>query len=687
VLATSRVSLGVEGEVLWQVPPLSVPAKTSGGPNGAYTIESLMRYEAVRLFVDRAQLKLPNFELTQENARAVTRVCRRLDGIPLALELATARMGALAVEQVAQRLEASLDVLKGASRTVAPRQQTLRATLDWSHNLLSEVERALFRRLSDFAGGWTLEAAEAVCSGGVIEHDDVLDLLSALVDKSLVVAGASTGGVVRYRMLRLIRQYAREKLVASGETDALGDRRTTFFLALAEEAESKLAGSEQRLWVERLEAEHDNMRATLSWVLERGKAELGMRLGAALWRFWHIRGYLSEGIRSMERVLASGAPEASAVRVKALEGMGWLTQAQGDTVLAEATYEEMLELSRELDDKRNVATALNSLGALALAQGDNKRARKQLEENMSVLWELEEKESAATALQKYHVLGLLGLLALNEEEDYARGTALWEECLALARESGEPDYIGQALSNLGYTVLLQGDHERARALSEEALAFAHELGSVGAAIIPETWVNVGLAALGQGDYEYAATSFKEALIISEEIGRKPTTINALEGIASLAGTQGEATRSAYLWGAAEAAREVTGIALPPGERKLHGPHLASARSRLGEVAWEEALAEGRTMSLEEGAKYALSREVDQRVATIGRDPSAQDEPMGDLTRREQEVAALIARGLTNRQVSTELSISERTAGNHVAKILKKLGLRSRAQIASWVSET
>src|SRR5215203_6345124 len=202
VLATSRVSLGIGGEVLWHVPPLSLPAKTGGGPDGEYTIEGLMRYEAVRLFVDRAQLKLPDFELTQKNARAVARVCRKLDGIPLALELATARMGALAVEQVAQRLEASLDVLKGTSRTAAPRQQTLRATLDWSHNLLSEVERALFRRLSVFAGGWTLEAAEVVCSGDVIEQDDVLDLLSGLVDKSLVMAGASTGGVVHYRMLR-----------------------------------------------------------------------------------------------------------------------------------------------------------------------------------------------------------------------------------------------------------------------------------------------------------------------------------------------------------------------------------------------------------------------------------------------------------------------------------------------------
>jgi predicted ATPase/DNA-binding SARP family transcriptional activator/DNA-binding CsgD family transcriptional regulator len=686
VLATSRVSLGVGGEVLWHVPPLSLPAKTGGGPDGEYTIEGLMRYEAVRLFVDRARLKLPDFELTQKNARAVARVCRRLDGIPLALELATARMGALAVEQVAQRLEASLDVLKGTSRTAAPRQQTLRATLDWSHNLLSEVERALFRRLSVFAGGWTLEAAEVVCSGDVIEQDDVLDLLSGLVDKSLVVAGASTGGVVRYRMLRPIRQYAREKLVASGETAALGDRRATFFLALAEEAEPKLAGSEQRLWVERLEGEHNNMRATLSWVLERGKAELGMRLGAALWRFWYIRGYLSEGIRCMERVLASGDPEASPVRVKALEGMGWLTQGQGDTVLAEATYEEMLELSQELDDKGNIATALNSLGTLALTHGDNEQARELLEENLAVLRKLEEQANSDTTLKRFHALNLLGILVINEEGDCVRGTALLDASLALARKAEDTHRVLQTLCNLGYVALLQGDYERVRALSEEARTLARDLGGEGTEMIPETLINSGLAALQQGHHKQADASFKEALAVSQEAGIKSSSINAMEGMASLAAALGEATRAARLWGAAEMARQVTAIALPPPERTLHEPYLASARFRLEETRWEEALVEGRAMALEEVAEYALSEGADQPVATIGQDPSAQDEPMGYLTAREQEVAALVARGLTNRQVSTKLSISERTAGNHVAKILKKLGLHSRAQIAAWAAE-
>jgi predicted ATPase/DNA-binding SARP family transcriptional activator len=417
VLATSREPLGIGGELLWQVAPLSLPATTDGGLDGGSTAESVMRYEAVRLFVERARLRLPNFELTQENAGAVARVCRKLEGIPLAIELATARMGALAVEQVAQRLEASLDVLRASSRTAEPRHRTLKATLDWSYDLLSEVEQALFGRLSVFAGGWTLEAAEAACSAGVIEQEDVLDLLGGLVDKSLVVAGASTGGAVRYRMLEPIRQYAQEKLDESGEADELHHRHATFFLALAEEAEPELVGAQQSVWVERLEGEHDNMREALSWVLERGEASLALRLGAALWRFWHVRGYLSEGIRWLERALADSEAVSAATRLKALEGMGWLTQLQGDTERAEATYEEMLELSKELGDKGNVATALNSLGTVAAQQGDNERARILLQENLHVLLELEKEENAATTLKRFHALNLLGYLAIIEEED------------------------------------------------------------------------------------------------------------------------------------------------------------------------------------------------------------------------------------------------------------------------------
>ena len=686
VLATSREPLGISGEINWVVPLLSLPAKADEESNGEATIESLMRSEALRLFVNRARLRLPDFQLTRQNAGAVASVCRKLDGMPLAIELATARMGALAVEQVAQRLDVSLDVLTGASRSAVPRQQTLRATIDWSHKLLSETERTFFRRLSVFTGGWTLEAAEAVCSGGGVEEGDVLDLLGGLVDKSLVVAGAPTGGAMRYRILEPLRQYAREKLEEGGEADEVQNRHAAFFLAVAEEAEPELAGPRQSAWVERLEAEHDNMREALSRILERGEAEPALRLGAALWRFWHVRGYLSEGIRWMEPVLAEGEPAASSVRVKALEGMGWLQQMQGDLERAKGVYEEMLNLSRELGDTGSVATALNSLGTLAVQQGNNERARALLKENLEVLQELEE-GSVATKPKRFHAFNLLAYLAINEEGDYARAMALLEGSLALARESGDPDRIGNTLANLGHPALLQGDYERTKALSEEALAFAHELGGSGVEFALTACINLGLAALGLGEHERAMGSFEEALVMSKDLGRTPQLIETLEGMASLAGVLGKGTRVAHLWGAAEATREVTGLPMSPGELALHEPHLALASSQLGDEAWQEALAEGRAMSLEEAAEYALSEEADQTEATIAQEHLTSAEPMGNLTPRELEIVLLVARGLTNRQVSTELSISERTAGNHVAKILKKLGLRSRTQIASWATES
>jgi len=686
VLATSREPLGIAGEVVWQLSPLSLPDATQIGTEEGSTLEGLMRHEAIGLFVDRARLRLPDFDLTRENAGAVARVCRKLEGLPLAIELATARMGALAVEQVAQRLEGSLDVLKGSNRTAEARQQTLRATLDWGHDLLSEVEQGLFWRLSVFSGGWTLEAAEAVCPRGSIVRGDVLDLLAGLVDKSLVVARAGTGGAVRYRMLEPIRQYAREKLGESGETDEALGRHAAFFLALVEEAEPELSGPGQSAWLDRLEGEHDNLRGALSWLLEHGRNGSALRLGAALWRFWHVRGYLSEGIGWMGRVLAQGEPSASPARLKALEGMGWLTQFQGDSERAEAAYERMLELSRELGDKGYTATALNSLGTVAAYQGEHARARELLQENLVVLRQMEEEGDAATARKRFHALNLLGILAFNEEGDYPRGARLWEESLALARRVGDTYNVGLMLSNLGYAALLQGDHALASARCEEALTHANELGGAGAEIIPETMINLGLAALRQGHRVRAAASFEEALAVSKETGRKPSVINALEGMASLAGALGESTRAAHLWGAAEATREVTGLALSAGELALHEPYLAVARSQLGEAAWEEALTRGRSMSFEESVRYALTKGMTERPTPALPEQILAAEPAGELSRREGGIAALLAQGLTNRQIASELSISERTAGNHVAKILRKLDFRSRTQIGGWASE-
>jgi DNA-binding CsgD family transcriptional regulator len=486
-------------------------------------------------------------------------------------------------------------------------------------------------------------------------------------------------------MLEPIRQYAREKLEQGGEADEVQDRHAAYFLALAEEAESELAGPQQSAQVERLEEEHDNLREALSWVVELDEGDLGLRFVGALWRFWHARAYISEAVRWLESVLASSGPRVTPLRVKALEGMGWMSQFQGEYERARATYEEMLELSQELGDKGYVATALNSLGTVAAQQGDNERAKALLQQNLRVIEELEEEGNPATPLKKFYVFNLLGYLAINEEGDYARGTTLWEESLALAREVGDDYSVGITLANLGHPALLQRDNERARALSEEALKRAHELGSAGVEIVPTALVNHGLAALGLGEHDRAMGSLVEALVTSQNMGRRPQVIEALEGMASLAGAEGNASRAAHLWGAAEGARETTGIlAFSPGEWALHEPYLAAARSRLGEELWEKALAEGRAMSLEEAAEYALAREGEP-LAPASNEPSA-DQPPVALTPREKEVALLVAQNMSNRQIASTLTLSEHTVATHVRNVLKKLGLHSRNQVAAWVTE-
>jgi DNA-binding CsgD family transcriptional regulator/tetratricopeptide (TPR) repeat protein len=339
-----------------------------------------------------------------------------------------------------------------------------------------------------------------------------------------------------------------------------------------------------------------------------------------------------------------------------------------------------------LGDKGNLATALNSLGTLATYQGDHERARALLEENLSVLGELEKEGNSATTLKRFHILNLLGILAINQEGNYVRAMTLWEESLALVRETGDTYLIGIMLSNLGHAVLLQRDYERATALCEESLAFAHELESTGVEFAPSAYINLGLAALGLGEHEPAMASFIKGLQMSQNVGMKPQVVESLEGMAGLAGALGETTRAAHLWGSAEAARERSGIALSPGERALHEPYLTSACSQLREAAWEEALAEGRAMSLDLASEYALStEEPDPPLIPVSEEPSANQPPVS-LTPREQEVAILVAKHLSNRQIASDLTLSEHTVATHVRNVLKKLGLHSRTQIAAHFTE-
>ncbi len=382
IMTTTRGALGVTGETAWRVPSMSLP-----DPRRLPPVANLKQYEGIELFVERARAALPTFKLTEENAPAVVQICQRLDGIPLALELAAARVKVLTPEQIAARLDDRFRLLTGGSRTALPRQQTLRAMMDWSFNLLSEPERIVLRRLSTFAGGWTIEAAEAICAGEGVNRYEVLDLLTHLVDESLVIVD-ERGGEARYRLLETVRQYAREKLLEARDAEVVRRRHRDWFLALADRAESELLGPQQAAWLNRLEQEHDNLRAALDWSLGSGAIEAALRLAGALWPFWEVRGYLGEGREWLEMVLAKSGELPVALRAKVLQGAGILAWYQDDYERAVALCQQTLALYRELRQKQGMAIALNTLGLIRRSQGLYPEAHSLLEESLSIFREL-----------------------------------------------------------------------------------------------------------------------------------------------------------------------------------------------------------------------------------------------------------------------------------------------------------
>jgi predicted ATPase/class 3 adenylate cyclase len=507
LLATSREALGITGEQTYRVPSLSLPDLPHLPP-----LERLHEFEAVQLFADRAGLVRSDFTLTEANAAAVVQVCRRLDGIPLAIELAGARVRVLSVEQVAARLDDRFRLLTGGSRTALPRQQTLRALIDWSYDLLSEPERVLLRRLSVFAGGWTLEAAEGVCGGDGIDEWEILDLLTELVDKSLVVA-AEQGEEVRYRLLETIRQYGQEKRAGSGEEQGLRGRHRDWFLGLAEQAAREWESAAQEQWLERLEREHDNVRAALGWSVECGEAAAGLQLGTALYRFWEVRGYLAEGRERLAALLAVGeASERTVAHAKALNAAAFLASRQGDYEATRALCEESLVVGREVGDKRVMASSLNILGHVAIDHGDTGAA-----------W------------------------------------ALYEESLRLWRELGDTQGIAMVLNNLGSVTFYEGDYQAARALHEETLVLRRQMGAKHG--IATSIANLAEVARHEGDWERARAVWAESLPLFGEMGDRGRVAEGLQGVAAVSGAQGQRRRAVRLLGAAEALREAIGSPL------------------------------------------------------------------------------------------------------------------------------
>ena len=555
VLATSREPLGVAGEVVWRVPSLSLP-ETRQVPS----VERLMQYEAIRLFIERAVAVRQGFTPTPQNAGAVAEICRRLDGIPLAIELAAARMRSLSAEQIAERLHERFNLLTGGGRTALPRQQTLRGTLDWSYDLLSPQERVLLRRLSVFAGGWTLEAAEVVCTGDGVEARDVLDLLTQLVFKSLVLMDAQQGQHW-YRLLETLRQYGRYKLDESGETAATQRRHLNWYLRLAERAEPKLIGADQAGSLDRLEAEHDNLRAALEWgKVEEGEGESGLRLAGALWQFWYVRGHFSEGRGWLEAMLSRNRNASSSARAKALAGAGFLACRQGDYDGSIRLCTEGLALFRELGDLSGMGRGLYGLGMVAESQGD-----------------------------------------------YGRAKMLFRESLALGRQVGEKWRMSASLNSLGEVARCQGDYAAARASYKESLALLREVEDKRGIAI--TLGNLGHVALYQGDYEGAALLFKEALGLAQQLVYKLGIAEYLAGLGGVSAAGGRHARAARLLGAAEEVLSLLGALLRPPDRAEYERSVGAAHAGLNDAAFAAAWAEGKAMTLDQAVRYALSTEA------------------------------------------------------------------------------
>jgi non-specific serine/threonine protein kinase len=669
ILATSREALGIGGEVARRVPSLSAPA-----PDQQLAVEKLNQYEAVQLFVERALAVQPAFTVTEPNAAAVARLCWRLDGIPLAIELAAARVRVLTVEQIASRLNDRFRLLTGGSRTALRRQQTLAAAIDWSHDLLSAPERTVFRRLAVFAGGWNLEAAEGVCSdltpnpspralgegnrspspSGVpsgpgegagakvrpptpIESPDVLDLLTSLVDKSLVLAEGQ-GADTRYRLLETIRQYAGEKLLAAGEAEAMRDRHLGWSLSLAELAKPELIGPRQVAWLDRLEQEQDNLRAALEWALEREPADRALRLAAAVWRLWHVRDRIGEGREWLLRVLAVPvAAEPTLARAEMLDGACEIAfRYRGDDPAVPRLGEECLAIYRALGDHRGTAWALCHLAHYAAHTGEVGRAEELAAEALALAREAEASWVVAQALEALGKAALFrgdyplarrcceGSLAIFREVGDRRAISFglsflcWSTCeqgdlgsawtysreaLTVARELHSKSYIADALYQLGDLARRGGDLGQSRTVLEEYLALSREVGD-------RVGTGFGLLSLGrltrlEGDFGRAESVAKECLAVWRDADRQPTEVLGFLGV--LAISRGAHRRGARLLGAT-AQLQLQGRWLPLEDRQALEASAADARATVGEDAFAAAWAEGQAMTLEQTIAYALGDE-------------------------------------------------------------------------------
>jgi predicted ATPase/class 3 adenylate cyclase len=551
IVASSRERLHVDGESVYPVPALAVPDDPT-----PIEAEALGQFESIRLFVDRATAATPSFKLTPHNSAAVISICRQLDGIPLAIELAAARTRALSVENIASRLSDRFRLLTTGNRTALPRQQTLRALIDWSYELLSEQERTLFRSLAVFAGGWTLEAAEAVCGGGAVEAADVLDLLTALVEKSLVTVDAERD---RYGLLETMRQYALERLDESGEGDAVRSRHLDFYLAFAEQARPALVGPEQGEWLARLDLERENLLGAHRWCDRAANgAEAGLRLVHAVKPYWAIRGLLGLGYRVTVEALDRCDPQQRSVTLsQGLFNAGQLASWMGHYADAQGYLERSLEIARALGDKGRIARVLQPLGAVSLGQQNLAQARRHL-----------------------------------------------EEALSLAEELGDQRELAAAINALAQLKRTEGDLDAAEPLYEKVLELGRALEDKQTVAIG--LLNLAMVAIARGDAGRAAQMLLHVLVIADEIGSKPAGQSVLEVSAGLACLLQSWTVAARFYGMAEAQAGYTGIRRDAADEAFLRPQVGKARAALGTQPFATEEAAGRAVVYEDALAEAKS---------------------------------------------------------------------------------
>lgn len=648
VLVTSRESLRVRGEKQVQVQPLSTP-----GIATPLAFDALLDYSAVQMFVERARDVAPNFALTPENAMPVAAVCSHLDGLPLAIELVAARIRLLPPHALLARLEgrsnidnvgreSPLQVVGGGARDLPDRHRTLRNAIGWSYDLLDAGERLLFNRLGVFVGGCTLSTAEAVCNAAGDVRLPIFELTLSLLHKSLLKEELSAESEVepRFSMLETVREYALEQLEESGEAERVRQWHAEYFLALARATEPQLIGADQKTWLDRLERDHDNIRAALAWLVGQGDLETAARLAGPLARFWQVHGHLGEGRAWLDKLLHAGLP--ADVRAKTLSGAGLLARSQGDYDAARAMLEESVALCREIGDRGATAAALKELGTVYDYQGDLETATslytqsletyRELEDwwgvgsvlnNLGVVATIQGRREAALARyreslelrrkvgDKWGVAATLNNLGLGyyHEGNHAAAVAVWEECLALFEELEDKANVGTILGHLGRASYLAGDHEKAAEQLGRSLSIRRALGDRHGTALTLSYLSD--TAFMQGEYQEAGELLKQALVLLREMSAKLNIIEALENFGKIAARMEEPERAARLYAVAGAARKAADMPSQPRREAEHEPYQAMARGLMSESAWEEARRAGEAMSLDEAITYALAGEHDK----------------------------------------------------------------------------